>query len=1369
MYRIIHRLRLEAAKFVLVILFISAGTLTPLVAQAFFPNFNMASATSGWRSFVCGLPSFLLFSIPEYCIDEEDVMIPEIPDGINLRDDDAANIITPQASVPPSTIRVVNVQPQISYPETSADYLLSLIAGLRSELEAFRSKSVLQTDRVFKSIGNSVDDLDAASISGLGTLATVSSIDNSDWSGTELAIGNGGTGTSTAPAYGQVLLGNALGAYDLVATSSLGISGGGSSYTDSDTNSYIHASTTIPKTYTANTFTGLQTFTGGLTTSALTLGSLNGPLQSISGVVSATTSISVVYGGTGLSTAPAYGQLLLGNSSGGYTLTATSSLGLSSFELATTTEVSSTFQVSAWGDSLTAGSGSTIAYSGYMSTYLSRNGVNIYNGGVGGETSTQIAARMLAAPESWDDWTIIWSGRNNFASQSTILTDIASMVSVLKSPKHFLVLSILNASSETSGSGSHTSILADNAALASAYPDNYFDIRGYLLTTCNAIGPSNATGWYASTTQDQIDCGDDVIPTSLRSDFIHLNNSGYQIVGQKVAALVEASQVSYVAKAINYLDIPTVQTSMGITASTSRSNWFFGNMNPTLAAATGTLNTGTGAYTLNSLTSGSYNSAYGWLSSAGNKTGSYNTALGVGAMRSSTSTNYSTAVGMYSLYNFSQTGDRYNVALGANSMFTLGSGSSNTCVGVSCFYYGTANSNNVGLGTGAGFLNTTGSQNTFLGTLSGDEVTTGSNNIVIGYDVDAPSDTGSNQLNIGNTLFGVNINSTDKSIDTDALFGIGTTSPFARLSVQGLGGSAPLFTISSSTAGLGTTTPFFVASNGNVGVGTTSPLYPMSISSNTVGQALRVTGAQTSGMTPTRNLATFESSVQSAVLKVGYVNSAGTLSETVGIGNGSLAGYSGESFGGLDIAYSGPTLTMGADNNSTTRTNSTSKVARIAMAPYTTTQLPVNVLHSTSNSSSNTLGWGGGTSILQSMTQHDFYTAQAINTVTGISRMTIRSTGLIGFNDTTPSHILDIALPSDSTAKTSAFSGIAVSNTATSSTASIIKAGMDISSTGTWSGTTASNIGLYVSAVTGGTSNYDAIFNGGGNVGIATTSPWRSLSVAGTAAFSGLTGSTGAGSICLTTGGELVYNSGSDACLPSLRDTKHAIENLNLNALSVIEDLDPASFIYNDGDQRVRYGFIAEDTMEVDEHLVTYDADGEVSGIDDRAVLSLLVKVVKELTSAAREWVVAKITATLAIFDRVETKQLKTDELCLDDVCITKTQLQALLNHVDIETTTAQPPIVLDDEISTTTEEIATTTAEIVEDNGGDDDSNNSTSTTTSVVEDVVVETTGPEEEEVASTTPEIIEEETAVPEEETPTEEPEEPETETVVTEPIP
>ncbi|MES2006506.1 MAG: hypothetical protein V4436_00190, partial [Patescibacteria group bacterium] len=100
-----------------------------------------------------------------------------------------------------------------------------------------------------------------------------------------------------------------------------------SGFSTTSANYFSHSSTTIAKTYTANTFTGSQTFTGGLSTNALTLGSLNGPLSANNGVVSATTSVGVVYGGTGLTSLPTFGQLLLGQANGTYALTSTSSLG----------------------------------------------------------------------------------------------------------------------------------------------------------------------------------------------------------------------------------------------------------------------------------------------------------------------------------------------------------------------------------------------------------------------------------------------------------------------------------------------------------------------------------------------------------------------------------------------------------------------------------------------------------------------------------------------------------------------------------------------------------------------------------------------------------------------------------------------------------------------------------------------------------------------------------------------------------------------------------------------------------------------------------------------------------------------------------
>ncbi len=82
--------------------------------------------------------------------------------------------------------------------------------------------------------------------------------------------------------------------------------------------------------------------------------------------------------------------------------------------------------------------------------------------------------------------------------------------------------------------------------------------------------------------------------------------------------------------------------------------------------------------------------------------------------------------------------------------------------------------------------------------------------------------------------------------------------------------------------------------------------------------------------------------------------------------------------------------------------------------------------------------------------------------------------------------------------------------------------------------------------------NTDASFTtplslaGVGRVGVASTTPWRTLSVTGTVGFDGLTGATGAGSLCLDSNKQVVYNSASDACLSSTRATKHEISPLVL-------------------------------------------------------------------------------------------------------------------------------------------------------------------------------------------------------------------------------
>lgn len=127
--------------------------------------------------------------------------------------------------------------------------------------------------------------------------------------------------------------------------------------------------------------------------------------------------------------------------------------------------------IAMWGDSLTADVG--------IPPELSRilNGVTIYNGGVGGQTSTQIKTRMLAGGNlNRYGIIIIWAGRNNISDESTVLSDISEMVGSLVHGR-FLVLSVLNAVNEPIGSDNNNHAKSINTILQNRYGSNYVDLR----------------------------------------------------------------------------------------------------------------------------------------------------------------------------------------------------------------------------------------------------------------------------------------------------------------------------------------------------------------------------------------------------------------------------------------------------------------------------------------------------------------------------------------------------------------------------------------------------------------------------------------------------------------------------------------------------------------------------------------------------------------------------------------------------------------------------------------------------------------------------------------------------------------------------
>src|SRR6185437_14315678 len=192
-----------------------------------------------------------------------------------------------------------------------------------------------------------------------------------------------------------------------------------------------------------------------------------------------------------------------------------------------------------------------------------------------------------------------------------------------------------------------------------------------------------------------------------------------------------------------------------------------------------------------------------------NTTGANNVGLGGLALRNNTSGSQNVAIGG---------GDGFTVD---GALYSNTSGVGNVAVGYQALQQNQTGSYNtaIGAGSGAQFGNSA-YGNTLLGA-DPDQVTTvlGSNNIAIGYGVIFPTagSTGSNQLNIGNLIFGtLPATSTALRNSTTGKFAIGSSSPYAKFSIQTNNGdtATTLFAIGSSTASA-TSTLFSISNIGS--------------------------------------------------------------------------------------------------------------------------------------------------------------------------------------------------------------------------------------------------------------------------------------------------------------------------------------------------------------------------------------------------------------------------------------------------------------------------------------------------------------------------------------------------------------------------
>jgi hypothetical protein len=106
--------------------------------------------------------------------------------------------------------------------------------------------------------------------------------------------------------------------------------------------------------------------------------------------------------------------------------------------------------------------------------------------------------------------------------------------------------------------------------------------------------------------------------------------------------------------------------------------------------------------------------------------------------------------------------------------------------------------------------------------------------------------------------------------------------------------------------------------------------------------------------------------------------------------------------GPLDVVYGAIGLVIGANNGTSTRTDTTAKTARVGAAHYTNAEEPVVLGVIVSNATGNFLFLGGGTGIMNAATEVRIYTGATPTTPTGTPRMYIDANGRVGVGVASP-------------------------------------------------------------------------------------------------------------------------------------------------------------------------------------------------------------------------------------------------------------------------------------------------------------------------------------------------------------------------------
>lgn len=300
-------------------------------------------------------------------------------------------------------------------------------------------------------------------------------------------------------------------------------------------------------------------------------------------------------------------------------------------------------------------------------------------------------------------------GTNSRIDPALVLSCAASCVAYIESINaDYIIQSIFNDSSEVIGTTNYANVTLVNGTLSTLYQGHYFDSRNYLIDHYNA-----------DSAQDVIDHGNDVVPTSLRSDSMHPNDAGYKLWATGLYDFMLANgwhgTNPNVFSQLNEMFDTSLFFGWG-TGKTNSGDWnnSFG-LNSLMANTTGERNNNIGVYGLHKNTTGSFNENIGMYGLFSNLTGILNCNVGYEGLYASVS-DRQTNIGAQGLKSSTS---QENTNCGALGLTNLGTGYDNSNLGYQGLVGLTYGTYNAGVGAKCGQNFVRGDWNTFVGTLSG--------------------------------------------------------------------------------------------------------------------------------------------------------------------------------------------------------------------------------------------------------------------------------------------------------------------------------------------------------------------------------------------------------------------------------------------------------------------------------------------------------------------------------------------------------------------------------------------------------------------------------------------------------------------------